>query len=533
MSASAHIADPLMPSDRAVHHWTTHNLGEAAPGVLTPLCLALWGETAERATRIAIHRIGVLRDDELEPPSDPADWILRTFYGRLAMQLEFFALIGDRTPGISGVEAIRGMFGEAPPGMTFKPTRQRYSTIAWKFPSTFVTFPRDLRRIAADQDRWWRESVVAAPSWDLAAARAAFVGAMQRFSASSSIQLVGTVVSVQPLYDATQALIATAGTGDISVLSGSGGAELAVVSDIWRASRGEIELAEIQRNHGFHGPGEGEVSNTVWREDETLLRKIVEQYANRPDADSPLTAEADKRRDMAQMQRAVVAALPAYKRPAARLVLRLAAERIPLRGVAKRAFLQAIDVARMSARRAGELLVAEHRIGDRDDVFFLTATELADLPADLRPIVAERRGQRELHQGVRFANADWLGLPELIGVADGPKPGDVSRIEGLGVSAGVVEGTVRVVTDLSFDDVEPDEVLVAPTTDPSWSSIMFISSALVVDIGGVLSHAAVVARELGIPCVVATVDGTRVLRTGDTVRVDGTAGTVEILRRAP
>jgi pyruvate,water dikinase len=83
-----------------------------------------------------------------------------------------------------------------------------------------------------------------------------------------------------------------------------------------------------------------------------------------------------------------------------------------------------------------------------------------------------------------------------------------------------------------FDEVEPDEVLVAPTTDPSWASIMFISSALIVDIGGALSHAAVVARELGIPCVVNTRTGTRELRTGDLVRVNGDAGTVEVLKRA-
>jgi pyruvate,water dikinase len=90
---------------------------------------------------------------------------------------------------------------------------------------------------------------------------------------------------------------------------------------------------------------------------------------------------------------------------------------------------------------------------------------------------------------------------------------------------------VRVVHDPDFTDVEPGEVLVAPTTDPSWASIMFVSAALVVDIGSVLSHAAVVARELGLPCVVNTRVGTRVLRDGDLVRVDGTAGTVTILRR--
>src|SRR5581483_7192662 len=91
---------------------------------------------------------------------------------------------------------------------------------------------------------------------------------------------------------------------------------------------------------------------------------------------------------------------------------------------------------------------------------------------------------------------------------------------------------VRVVHDPSFTEVEDGEVLVTPTTDPSWASIMFVSAALVVDIGGTLSHAAVVARELGIPCVVNTRNGSRVLRTGDRVRVDGGTGTVDVPERA-
>jgi pyruvate,water dikinase len=105
-------------------------------------------------------------------------------------------------------------------------------------------------------------------------------------------------------------------------------------------------------------------------------------------------------------------------------------------------------------------------------------------------------------------------------------------ISGIGASSGVTEGQVRVVLDPSFDDVQPNEILVTPTTDPSWASIMFLSAALVVDMGGMLSHAAVVARELGIPCVVNTRTGTHQLSTGDRVRVDGRAGTVEILERA-
>ena len=87
------------------------------------------------------------------------------------------------------------------------------------------------------------------------------------------------------------------------------------------------------------------------------------------------------------------------------------------------------------------------------------------------------------------------------------------------------------VTDPSFAEVQPGEVLVAATTDPSWASIMFVSAAVVVDIGGTLSPAAVVARELGIPCVVNSGNATQALRNGDVVRVDGRTGTVEVLQR--
>jgi pyruvate,water dikinase len=127
----------------------------------------------------------------------------------------------------------------------------------------------------------------------------------------------------------------------------------------------------------------------------------------------------------------------------------------------------------------------------------------------------------------------WRGVPEPV-AAGAPEESGVSGsgVSGSGVSAGIAENVVRVVTDASFAELEEGEVLVTPTTNPSWASIMFLSSALVVDIGGALSHAAVVARELGIPCVVNTRNGSRVLCTGDRVRVDDRAGTVEVLERA-
>ena len=86
--------------------------------------------------------------------------------------------------------------------------------------------------------------------------------------------------------------------------------------------------------------------------------------------------------------------------------------------------------------------------------------------------------------------------------------------------------------DAATSELEPGEILVCETTDPSWASLFLVASALVIDIGGALSHGAIVARELGVPCVINTRVGTRCLRTGDLLRVDGERGSVTVLAAA-
>jgi pyruvate,water dikinase len=80
--------------------------------------------------------------------------------------------------------------------------------------------------------------------------------------------------------------------------------------------------------------------------------------------------------------------------------------------------------------------------------------------------------------------------------------------------------------------VEDGEILVARDTDPSWATLMYLSSGLVADIGGVMSHTAIVARELSLPCVVNTGNASKTLKTGDLIRINGTAGSIEVLKRA-
>jgi pyruvate,water dikinase len=177
----------------------------------------------------------------------------------------------------------------------------------------------------------------------------------------------------------------------------------------------------------------------------------------------------------------------------------------------------------------GDFLVEDGDIDDPEDVFFFTLSELtSQLPADARMVVAERRRLWTRYQEVDLPGV-WVG-PAM--PAEHTYDSDAETIDGVAASPGVIEGTVRVVLDVASAQLEPGEILVAKDTDPAWASLMFLSGGLIADIGGVMSHTAVVARELGLPCVVATSNATRVLHSGDVVRLDGTRGRIEILSRA-
>lgn len=513
-------------------HWTTANMGEALPGVLTPLGWTLWERTLERSTRDTYRASGAFsRSDSLLPPH--TEGMTRIFYGRAALLVETVALLGNRLPGTTGKQVVTGLFGHAPDDIDYTSTRRRYPVIAMKLPYQMLSVPRRLRPVLAHTDSWWRAEIAATPARNLSASLDAFERASRRFYRNVLMQSLALFCMVQPTFDALTRLTAWAGVGSPTALaSGYGGVpETKVVTDLWRASRNETSLADVVATHGYHGPGEGELSSTVWREDPSPLQRLLGDYAAMPDSASPQLQEAARRAERSEMEQELLVAVPTGARPLTRLLLRRAQKVMPLRGAAKNAFLQAFDVCRASARRAGALLAEDGALGSPEDVFYLTYDELLGLQAvpDVAQIVKLRRERREEYSRIRLPEA-WTGEPKPIASDSSNLNRRTGTITGTGVSPGVVEGTVRVVADPAFEDVGTNEILVAATTDPSWSSIMFISSALIVDIGGVMSHAAVVARELGMPCVVNTRDGSRLLRTGDRVRVDGTAGTVEILR---
>ena len=233
-------------------------------------------------------------------------------------------------------------------------------------------------------------------------------------------------------------------------------------------------------------------------------------------------------------ERRVLAGLGVAYRPVARLMFRLGRRYIPLREASKGSMAMCMDAARAAARDLGQELAASGAIGVPDDVFYLTRQELAGpLPSDTREIVAERRRRRAEYELVDLPTS-WTGEPVVIRLDVGDT--SVNRatgVDGLPGAAGVAEGRARVLVDAGgIDNLEPGEVLVCHTTDPSWASAFHLVAATVIDVGGPISHGAIVSREMGIPCVINTGNGTRLLRTGDLLRVDGTAGWVTVVEPA-
>jgi pyruvate,water dikinase len=482
--------------------------------------------------REVAYRMGVLEAKERALPTTLDGRFVRAFYGRPAVAVEFLTMLGDRAPFTSGRDVALNVLGTVPDAIAYSPTRRRYPVVAWRMPLASAITPGQVRTAAARTAEWYGQQLGCSDRLDLTVSLERFRDAATMFERMLTVQLAALLIVVQPTYDALTRLVDSAGTGDVGLLSGSGGAEMVgLVGDIWKASRGAMSVDEVARRHGYHGPAEGELSSHVWREDPTPLLDLVAAYGDKPDSEDPAAQESARSHARLAARRELVRAVPVARRPLARAILQLSASRIPLRGVAKAAFLQAFDVARSSARQVGEQLAANSTIDEPDDVFYLTLDELRQLrlPPDVRELIELRRARRAAYERLEVPG-HWRGMPAPTEAGNGDDDG--GAVSGIGVSAGVVEGPARVMTSLDFSDVEPGEILVACTTDPSWSSIMFVSAGLVMDIGGALSHAAVVARELEIPCVVNTTNGTRAIRTGDRVRVDGGSGRVEILSRA-
>lgn len=187
--------------------------------------------------------------------------------------------------------------------------------------------------------------------------------------------------------------------------------------------------------------------------------------------------------------------------------------------------------------RVGARLVSDGVIDRADDIFYLHRGEIAELlrsPADRRQLVANRRAEHR-HQATLTAPA-YIGKPPadygFTSRFDNARSGEKTEalLMGIGASAGVARGPARVVLGPDdFGRVVGGDIIVCPSSNPSWVPVFTIAAGLVTNTGGVLAHAAVVAREFGLPAVVGTGEATTRITDGRQVEIDGTAGTVRLL----
>ncbi|WP_213454642.1 rifamycin-inactivating phosphotransferase [Rhizomonospora bruguierae] len=178
-----------------------------------------------------------------------------------------------------------------------------------------------------------------------------------------------------------------------------------------------------------------------------------------------------------------------------------------------------------------ERLVQAHVLREKEDVFYLTFPEFRDV---VRTNQVDDRLVRQRKDAFRSYQA--LTPPRVLTsdgevVAGAYRRDDVpsGALVGLPVSGGTVEGRARVILDMAQADLEPGDILVTAHTDPSWTPLFVAVKGLVTEVGGLMTHGAVIAREYGLPAVVGVEQATRLIRDGQRIRVHGTGGYVEIL----
>ena len=289
---------------------------------------------------------------------------------------------------------------------------------------------------------------------------------------------------------------------------------------------------------GSRGPNEWESACETWATAPVLPLALVDRMRRAsPDHDPNLrrsALDADREEAIAEARRSV----GRLRRRIFERALRSATVLSQARERSKTIVVDLIQVARLVARELDRRVV-DRSGGTPKDLWFVFEHELdayvAD-PGSFRALIDERRRVRaELARRVppfvfdgEIPPADTWPLRDEVERPPTLRVGEV--ISGLGGCAGVAEGRARIVTNPGDPgDLGPGDVLVAPLTDPSWTPLFVPVEAIVVDVGGQMSHAVIVSRELGRPCVVAATGASSRIADGALVRVDGDAGTVTVL----
>ena len=301
------------------------------------------------------------------------------------------------------------------------------------------------------------------------------------------------------------------------------------------------ELDGFVAEYGSRGPNEWDIHAPVWETDPDLVLAAVDRMRLAGDDSSPHDEQSARESEREQLSATLTEALAGDPETQAQFEAALASAKVfvPGRERSKTTIIRVIHEVRMAMWELGRRAVAAGQLDDAREICLLFVDEveryLRDELPNMRALVADRR-----------AHHDWLRTLEPPFIVNGHVPPNTDwplkgsapvalaevgdQLIGNPGCPGVYRGRARVVQSPADPTVlEPGDVLVAPMTDPAWTPLFVPAGAVVVDVGAALSHAIIVSRELGIPCVVSATDATRRIPDGAEIEVDGETGIVSIL----
>ncbi|HEU5483389.1 MAG TPA: PEP/pyruvate-binding domain-containing protein [Microlunatus sp.] len=536
-------ADPWNDSYRGDFLWTNTNVGEAIPDVMTP---ASWS------------MIQVFLSDAMATASIPP----YVGYGRIGGHIYLNVSVMKTLSGIVGVNErqfralTEEVFGHLPDDIEIPPVPASWAKVMRSVVPVALHVLSEARRDVRDLDTYLaahpalcvqRRQEVAEVDDPGELARLWTATLEPEFHKASLMLSAATRSSGASFVTTRKRLLEKVGpAGANAVTAGLGGdtgqlASMDLLRGLAQLDAGQIDEATFNERYGHRGPHEFEISLPRSGEDPAWL---AAQRAQR----SPETAAelADRQQKQAQVRELAWIRLGHRYPLQAWLLRRQVASWGKIarnRELARSEVIRYFWVLRSFAVRAGELT------GLGDDIFFLDLSEILEaLGGDVLDAdeIAHRRADHERYTSLpplpglirgRFDPFAWAEdstnrVDPRSGVSPPSTPSsDAVVITGFPGSAGIVEGTARVILAASDGDrLRPGEILVTNVTNVGWTPLFPRAAAVITNVGAPLSHAAIVARELGIPAVVGCGNATELIGDGDRVRVDGSAGRITVLR---
>ena len=527
-------------------------ISEVFPDPVAPLTGDIITFGAEAGWRDALERFGAFDQDEFAPDNNE---IVGVFGGYCYLNVSASRILGVRTPGLTAESIDYQLWGEQPGVPPYAPqatdespahTERIMQTLGWVL-TTDALPELAASQAMVDELRDTRPDLTQMSEGQLVArVRELMEG---RFRELFAQHLFTTYCSTVPVGIIQQVCEAVGRPADmLKLMAGVGDVESAAPSyAMWNLSRLDpnsdefkVGFADFLNDYGARGPNEWESRSPTWETDPDLALVAIAQMRRSPDDASPVGHQAARAEARERVGTEIAAMLEGDPETQGQFVAALRAATIFLAGRerSKTNAIRLIHEMRLAMFELGRRYV-ERGLFDAPDNFAMARWSELDQLVDDPGSLTETLRQRDRDY------ADLVGVEPPFVFEGSPPPvstwsprggrpvavanaGDV--LQGLPGCPGISRGIARVVLD-SHDPsaLEPGDVLVAPITDPSWTPLFVPASGIIVDVGAPLSHAIIVSRELGIPCVVSVTDATRRIPDGATVEVNGDTGTVTVI----